>query len=385
MTWTAMTWTAMTWTAMTRTTLLITLRLSLALSVFPLAACGSPARPTETAHDAVDDEDDEDDDSYIDEEELEDEDDDDAGFVDSTLLQTAVEPMVLAEAQLVPGTGVTLRPPAGSRAMPFGAGFLAMRHRVQLSVVVAEGGPEIVEAMRTGGAPGAPEPEGVTEVEVSGATGRMGRDRMQSQAGALERYWLLVHDGERGMGVIATYEGSRAPMVRAGVQQVLESVTWDRDAELDAGAALGIEIGDVEGLERARRSTANLVMVEPDAPFPPEAGQPVITLSPLPMQVPEAQRTAACEQLIARFVPAAEDAIILDRSIEGEGALPGCERLATADAETGSVLVYAALLFNGPLPIMVTASAEADAVDTWRPRFTAAARSVRIAEGATAP
>ncbi|MFK7987571.1 MAG: hypothetical protein AB8I08_16245 [Sandaracinaceae bacterium] len=371
---------------MTRSTQ--TLLLLSALSL-PLAACGSPARSTQTADNAAGnaaEDEEEDNDSYIDEEELED-DDDDAGFVDSTLLQTASAPMELAEAQLVPGTGVTLRPPEGSRAMPFGAGFLAMRQRVQLSVVVAEGGPEIVETMRTGGAPGAPEPEGVSEIEVSGATGRLGRDRVQSQAGALERYWLFVHDGDRGMGVIATYEGSRAPAVRAGVREVLESVTWDREAELDAAAALGIEIGEVEGLARARRSTANLVLVQPDAPFPPEAGQPVITLSPLPMQIPAAQRSAACEQLIARFVPAAEDAIILDRTIEEEGGtLPGCERLATAEAEgETSVLVYAALLFNGPLPIMVTASAEADAVDTWRPRFTGAARSVRMAEGAAVP
>jgi hypothetical protein len=324
-------------------------------------------------------ENDEDDDRIVDEEEGDDDGDGaEGGFIDDALTRT--EPLELGDATTVDGTGVTLRPPSGSRPMPFGAGFLAIRQRVQISVVVAEGGEEILEAIRSGGAESAPTPDHEEAITLEGLTGRLGRDRVNTQAGTLERTWLLVHDGHRALGVVATYEAHSAEGLRAGVLDVLRSVSWDRDAELDATRAMGIEIGPVAGLELSHRTTANVVLLVPGAPYPPDVGQVVVTVSPLPMQIPPDQASRVCPQLAARLVPAPAADVQHEGALEG-GPLPGCERLATAETNDGQRLItYAAIVFSGPSPIMVTASADAAQARQWRERFASVARAVRVRE-----
>ena len=348
----------------------------LLMSIFfagALGACGGTPRSSETAN--RDDEEDEDD--YIDEEPEEDDEDGD-GFIDQALLRQSAEPLVLGEAMAVPGTGVSVRAPSGSRLLPFGGGFLAVQQRVQISVVVAVGDEDVLETIRTGGSEDAPEPEHQEDVTIAGQRGRIGRDRVRAQGGTLERNWLLVHDGTRGLGIIATCEADRARVYRAGLQEMLSTVEWDRETALDPSVALGIQVDPVEGLEMSTRSTANLVLLAPGAPFPPEAGHAVITVSPLPMQVPTDRLRTICSQLAARLVPVPDDDIEHEGVIE-DGQLPGCERLATADTRDGDrVITYAALVFNEGLPILLTASGPADEMTTWRPRFATAARSVRV-------
>jgi hypothetical protein len=343
-----------------------------------LLACGGTSRPTETAHRADDEEDE---DRFVDEEVEEEEDDDegdDGGFIDSALLRGTSQALALAEPAAVPGTGVTVRPPEGSQRMPFGAGFIAPRARIQMSVVVAEGDESVLESIRTGGTQQAPPPDHEEEVTVSGQTGRLGRDRVRTPAGILERTWLLVHDGTRGLGVVATYEADRAEAYRPVLRESLGGVEWDRDATLDASAALGVEVGPVEGLEPSHRSTANLVLIEPDAPFPPEAGQAVVTVAPLPMQVPPDQVRRACSTIAARLVPAPAADVTHEGDVE-DGELPGCERLATAETQDGQrVVTYAALLFQNGMPVLLTGSVGAEHLETWRERFASAARSVRL-------
>ncbi len=316
-----------------------------------------------------------------DDEEEDDEDDDDgpsgSATIDAAL--TGVRPLSLGDATTVPGTGVTLRPPAGSDPIPFGGGFVSRRSRVQLSVVVAQGGEDLLEAMRTGGAGDAPEPEDEEDVTIGGVDGQIGRDRARTQAGVLERMWLMAHDGNRALGVIAMYEADRASAYRSGIRESLQSVEWDREFAIDAAAALGIALGPIEGLEMSRRSTANVVYLQPSASFPPEPGEPVLTVSPLPMAVPPDQVARACPQIAARLVPAPSADVPLEGTIEGP--LPGCERLAMMDTEEGGrVATYAGLIFHEGAPLLVTASVDADDIDTWRPRFASAARSVRIRE-----
>lgn len=353
---------------------------SSALSLLALlaVACGGPARPVESAQRADDEEDE---DGFVDEEPEEEDDRDDAGFVDSALMNSQpVPPLELGEPTEVPGTGVTLRPPEGSQPMPFGGGFLAPRQRVQLSVVVAEGGEDVLEAIRTGGAQDAPEPDTVEEVTIAGQNGRIGRDRVRSPAGVLERTWLLVHDGTRGLGVVATYEADRASQYRGPLRESLAGVRWERDATLDAEAALGIHVGPVEGLEPSHRSTANLVLLPPNAPFPPEAGHAVVSVSPLPMQVPADRIAEICPSLASRLLPVAADELQHEGAVE-DGALPGCERLGTAQTREGQeVVTYAALLFHEGMPILLTASVDSAELSTWRPRFASAARSIRVGE-----
>lgn len=348
--------------------------LFLLLALCGLVACGGGTPRPETARASEE----EDDDEYVDEEPEEDDAEEDDDTIDPAAMRGLVVSLELGEPTAVPGTGVTMRPPAGAEPMPFAAGFLALRERVQVSVAVVEGDREVLDALRTGGDPNAPAPAAESEHEVAGQTGRLGRDEIRTSQGVLERQWLLVHDGTRGLGVIATYEQDRARGYRAPIRELLESVAWDRAAPLDASAALGIDIGPVEGLELSHRSTANLVLLEPGRPFPPRPGQVVLTVSPLPARIPEDRAMGLCPQLAARFLPAPDDEVSHEADLEG-GALRGCERIAAAELPDGSrVIAYAALLFHEGTPILVSGTVEEAGLATWRPRFTSAAQSVRV-------
>jgi len=348
---------------------------SLLILSLSLVACGGSSSSEGTTAERADDE--EDADEYIGEgpADEDDEEDEEGGFVDDTLLRRAS--ITLGDPTEVPGTGVTMRVPEGAQRMPMSAGFIAMRERVQISVAVLEGSADLLESIRTGGMQDAPDPAHEEEVEISGVTGRLGRDMVQTQQGVLERQWLLVHDGTRGLGIVATYEGARARGYRRPIHDALEAVEWDNEGALDPSAALGIDVGPAEGLELSNRTTANLVMLEPDSEYPPVPGQPVLTVSPLPMRIPEDRAMGLCPQLAARFMAAPEEDVEDEADVDGE--LRGCERIITTDLPTGErVMAYAAVLFHQGVPILVTGFSAADAMDTWRPRFNSAARTVRV-------
>ena len=345
-----------------------------------LVACGGSSPRTTTSQAELDAEDEEDRIvDHEDEEDDEDDEDDEGGVVDAAALRGMMGGLELGELTEVPGTGVSMRAPANAQPMPFGAGFLSLRERVQITVAVVEGGEEVLEAIRTGGDPRAPQPVAQEEHEVAGQAGRIGRDEVRTSQGVLERQWLLVHDGSRGLGIVATYEQDRADGYRGTIRQALSSVEWDREVELDPSAALGIDVGPVEGLEPSRRSTANLVFLVPGEPYPPEPSQVVLTVSPLPMRIPEERAMGICPRLAAQLLPAPDDDVSHEADVEG-GELRGCERVASAELPDGSgrVAAYAAVLFHEGTPILVTASVPADQMDTWQPRFNGAARSVHI-------
>jgi hypothetical protein len=338
-----------------------------------LAGCGGP-RPAVSANDVEE----EDEDEEI-EEEAEDEEEDEEGnerFVDSALLRQANEPIELGEPVELPGTGVTMRAPASAQPLPFGSGFMSMRDRIQVSVVVVVGTAELLDTVRTGGSPNAPEPQDVEEIEVAGAQGRVGRDRIRTPQGELERGWLLVHDGTRGLAVMGTYEAARSRVAWSMLRESFSSLAWDRTATLDAAAALGIEVGSVDGLTVSPSTTANVVMLGRGATYPPQPGQPVVMISPLPLQLASEQSASACAQLVARLLPVPASDVSLEGAIEN-GGLPGCERLATAEAEGRRMATYTAILFSERTPILVTGSVDAAQVARWRARFTSAARAVR--------
>ncbi len=239
--------------------------------------------------------------------------------------------------------------------------------------MVARGPEELLDSAR--GGQGEPQGEEQT-VSVSGHSGRMGRETVPTQAGELERIYLLVHDGQRGLAVIATYEASHARRVRSAVHDSLASVSWDASAELDAAQALGIEMGEVEGFTPSSSTTANLMLLGQGVTFPPEPGQPVLTISPLPMQLPPGQAAQVCEQLVARVLPVPTSAIESEGPID-DGALPGCERLATAEGDGHRLATYAAIVFARNTPILVTGVVDSDEIESYRARFASAARAVR--------
>lgn len=339
------------------------------LAALLAVGCGVPRNASTYADNDGDDED-----SYIDEEESGADDEENSSFVDEAMLRQSGAPLTLGEPTEVPGTGVTMRPPEDAQPLPFGAGFLSMEHRVQISVVVAAGPAEMLDQVR--GEPSQRRAEGeVEEVEIGGQTGRMGRDRISSPQAELERGWLLAHDGTRGLAVVATYEAGRAARVWPVLREALAGVEWDRDQELDPARALGIQVARIEGLTPSNTTTANVVLLGRGVSFPPDPGEAVVSIAPLPMQLPPGQGPAVCDQIIARLMPVPTAAIAHEGAIDN-GPLPGCERLATAQAEGLEVATYAALVFTEHTPILVTGSVDAAQMASWRERFSAAARAI---------
>ena len=157
----------------------------------------------------------------------------------------------LGEAVSIPGTGVTLRPLRGAEAVPFTTGYRLAEPPVELQVIVQQGPEEILDRIRSGALPNAPTPEAVERVRISGLDGRVGYDVVRLPQGSIERSWLLVHDGERALAVMTTYRADTAGQVRPAVQQQLRRVTWDHEVEIDASAALGVEIGPSMASPRA--------------------------------------------------------------------------------------------------------------------------------------
>jgi hypothetical protein len=290
------------------------------------------------------------------------------------------DPIVLGALRAVPGTGVQVRAPEGAERIPYGSGFLDRRYQVQLVVVVGLGPESILDLMRSaGGQGGAPTPEEVRRVQVDGVDGRIGYDRVESVMGSLERTWVLAHDGTTGLGVIATYPSGMAELVREPLLESLEDVTWNRDSPIDAGAALGLEVGEHPGMEDAHASNASLVYIPTGASYPTEIDVATLNIAPLPLQIPEDQAAQVCRQYLSQIIRVAELDIEEEDMIR-DGRLPGCERLATVETADGALSAYAALLFHGSMPILVTGRVDAEQIDQWRGRFATAARSVSVRE-----
>ena len=349
---------------------------ALAVIALALGACGGPMIQ-ETTSARLDDEEDE---RIV--PERDDDEPEEPDGIDSGLVVGDDAPITLSPRREVPGTGVSLQAPEGAQPMPFAAGFIDVRRRLQISVVVAEGPPEILESFRHGAGGDGPRPEAVGQeeaVQISQVEGRLGRDRIDTGDAQLERTWVLAHDAERqrGMAVVATYEAGRAMSVRRMVAASLRTAEWDPSTTIDASEALGITLGAIEGLELNRGSTSSLVMVQPGTTMPPDTRAPAVMAAPLPMRVPPEQVDAACPRLLQELLRMPPDALEAEGTID-DGTLQGCERSGTLETPEGPVATYAAALFHEGLPILVTGSVGADDFAAWRPRFAQAARSLRI-------
>ncbi|MGF1464583.1 MAG: hypothetical protein ACFCGT_00485 [Sandaracinaceae bacterium] len=291
-------------------------------------------------------------------------------------------PLSLGEPVDVPGTGVTIRPPRGASPMPFLAGFYDESRQIQISVMVEQGPEDILEAMRSAGQQGAPTPEQVERVTIDGVSGRVGYDRLHTDRGDFERVWLLIHDGDKALGIIATYGQESAEAVRDGLLEALRGARWNRETPIDAAQAIGLSVGPVEGLQPSHASTSRLILLPAGASYPPESPTDVVVaVAPLfPLRVPADQVAEACTQLMDQLVNLPPLDVEHEGAVE-DGSLPGCERLARIDTPEGDeVAAYGALVFFDGTPILVTGRASADEIGTWQGRFFAAARSVRVSD-----
>jgi len=282
---------------------------------------------------------------------------------------------------LVPGTGVTVRAPAGSTPLPVGAGFMHARRRIQMVVAVAQGDEAVLHGVEASlGA----DADVLNEEDVTIGT-RQAHLVVDSQMAGeieLERQWILMRDGDRAMAIVAAYLADRSERLRPLVRAALMSAQWDTTTALDPERAVGFRLTTPpEGLVVESQVVSTLTYAMPGTAPTPASGNPALLVVPIPMQIPEAQRAAHCEEILLQAGPVSDDSVTSRATIDQEG-VDGCEVFGTqelgepAAGGPSSIATYAALVFVGDASFMVAGFVDARQRDTWAPRFSAAARTV---------
>lgn len=282
---------------------------------------------------------------------------------------------------LVPGTGVTVRAPAGSTALPVGAGFMHARRRIQMVVAVAQGDEGVLHGVEASlGA----DADVLVEEDVTIGT-RQAHLVVDSQMAGeieLERQWILMRDGDRAMAIVAAYLADRSERLRPLVRAALMSAQWDTATPLDPERAVGFRLATPpEGLVVEPSVVSTLTYAMPGTAPTPASGNPALLVVPIPMQIPEAQRAAHCEEILLQAGPVSGDSVTSRATIDQEG-VDGCEVFGTQELEEpaaggpSSIATYAALVFVGDASFMVAGFVDARQRDTWAPRFSAASRTV---------
>jgi hypothetical protein len=305
----------------------------------------------------------------------------DASDTSDTSSDTADAELPLDPPTPVPGTGVTVSPPRGSRALPVGAGFVHARRRIQMVVAVAQGDEGVLHGVEASlGADADVIAE--EDVQLGGRTAHLVVDSQMAGEIELERQWILVREGDRAMAIVGAYLADRSERLRPLVRAALMSAQWDTTVALDPERAVGFRLGaPPEGLVAERQVVSTLTYAMPGTAPTPASGNPALLVVPIPMQIPAAQRATACEQILLQAGPVEEDSVTSRATIAGDD-LEGCEVFGTQELEEpapggpSEIATYAAILFVGDASFMVAGFVDAHQRDVWGPRFSAAARTV---------
>jgi hypothetical protein len=294
--------------------------------------------------------------------------------------EAADEEFPLDAPAVVPGTGITLRPPRGSDLLPTGAGFVHTRRRIQILVAETAGPASLIASFREQLLADA-EPEGEPEtITLSGVEATLGVDRQESGEVELERVWLYAQEGNRAVAVIGAYVSDRSERYRGLVRAALTSAAWDRALPIDAEQALGFGL-TVEGLVLDRSSSSPLVYGLAGAAVPPSPAEPRLFVMALPVAVPASQRSEVCEALLLQAGPVGEDSVQDRHDIETD-ELEGCEVEGLQEnedpdeGEPESATTYAAVLFHDDGVFMVAGLVDAALRETWIGRFREASRTL---------
>lgn len=284
------------------------------------------------------------------------------------------EELPLDPAALVEGTGVRLRAPRGSQRSAIGSTFIHTRRRIQIVIAAAEGDLSVHQHFRQGLLADAEEIES-EEIELDGAPATVTVDRMTQNETELERVWAIAREGTRSVAVMGVYQAERSERLRPLVRASVLSLRFDREATIDPEEALGWRIDPIEGLELVRTASTTVSYSVDGSPPEGDGGRPMLYLVPVPIEVPEAQRSSLCPQILEQIVHLPEDAAV-DRQAIDAGEVQGCD-VAGQAGESGSTATYAALVFRGPAAFMIGGSVAVADREAWIARFRGAARTLR--------
>lgn len=299
---------------------------------------------------------------------------------------SSADDLPLDPPSLVAGTGVTLRAPRGSSSLPVGAGFLHAHRRIQMVVAVAQGDEAVLHGVEASLGADADELSH-EDVTINGRPARMVVDSQMAGDIELERVWILMRStaaegGNRAIAIVAAYLADRSERLRPLVRASLLSTVWDTTAPIEPERAVGYRLATPpEGLVAEPQVVSTLTYAMPGTTPTPASGNPALLVVPIPMQIPAAQRSTACEQILLQAGPVSEDSVTRRATISMEDAT-GCEVYGTQTLEDPTpggpteIATYAALLFVGDASFMIAGFVDSRQSATWAPRFSAAARTV---------
>jgi hypothetical protein len=297
-----------------------------------------------------------------------------------TVPMTLAEPPVvtLAERVVVPGTGVSLQPPAGARLMRIGAGFLGAEHELEIVVALAEDPSTLDEIARFGDAGPHPTTENVT---IDGRAVQLMTQGFEDEGEAVERVWFLARDGARGLAILGEYDANASASVRVQVRESLLSTRWDAHVALDPESAAGYRITATADLAPHAEVVNGLSYARHGEMIAVDGGAPAILVAPLDVEIPQGERSEDCEMLLMLSGPVAADTVVHHDSFATENVV-GCEVFGDEAVEASHaggprrLSTYAAVVFLDEEAFVVAGIVDAREGARWRPSFAAAARSL---------
>jgi hypothetical protein len=289
--------------------------------------------------------------------------------------------LTLGDRAEVPGTGVSLRAPVGSRRATVGAGFVHPRGHFRIIVAAVNGDEDLlrlfVESLREGTVVSETE-----DLSINGHPARLVVDTQPDGSVELERVWAFFRDGDHAMAVVGAYPSNRSDRLRGVVREAVLSTEWDPNVTIEPERAAGFHLTPPAGLAPAPQVVSTVTYVEPGSELSPESGRPTLLVVPLPIDVPETERDAACGEILHAIGPVEEERVTSRADIATEN-VRGCEvfgsETITEPTEGGptELATYAAIVFLGDSSYLVAGCVDAANREAWSPRFSEATRTVQ--------
>jgi hypothetical protein len=281
----------------------------------------------------------------------------------------------------IPGTRVTLDPPAGFIAAARFAGFQDEARGASIMVTEL---PAPASQMRGSFTAANLQARGMALRSSEAANfGRLEGDLIavtQSVNGTPFDKWMAVTgDGTTSVLIVATYPQALAGQLSAPMRAAVLSARWDRAAVSDKFEGLPFSVRETADLKFDNRMQNMLLMSQPGAPRAKSPEAPILVIGPSYHAARIADLAQFARQRIAQTaeVRELEDLQGAAATIAGR---PAYEITAAAkDRRTGAPLVvYQAAILEGSGYYLVVGMAGAGGADRYLPQFRAIAHSLRI-------
>jgi hypothetical protein len=287
----------------------------------------------------------------------------------------------LAQGARVPGTKVSLTPPAGFVAADRFSGF--QNAQTGASIMVSEI-PAPAAEMRASLTAANLQARGMTLKGTEPATiGGLDADLLavtQVANGIVFEKWMAVTgDSSTSVLLVATFPQSQAGRLSEPLRRAVLSASWNPSAALDRFEGLPYRIRETTDLKIENRMQHMLLMAKPGSPKPRSAADPIVVVSPAHSPTPIADLEHFAKQRLAQTAEIRDLANLRGQATTIAGR-PAYELSASAkDRKTGAPLaVYQAAVVDGSAYYLVVGLVGESGAKTYVPQFKAVAQSLTL-------